>query len=740
MKSDDYLRRIKNFIFDSRFAQALLIDGDWGCGKSYFVKNILIPELEKQEIQKDHKENERRCKPLLVSLYGLSSIESIQELMYSSLLEKYVLGEKDGKLRSLLKNASLFGTKIIKGAADFFNVGDSVEDITNHVADSFLSAQKDNIVLVFDDIERCQVDILELMGFLNNLCENCGYRVIIIANEKEIARKEDEVAIAIQKQTALLDLYGKAISDIQKQLNNGKKDSRQGRDSVIEELKRNRIDVADDRFKELVNEHREMLFEKDTLYERTREKLIGLTIHFDSNVEEAYEDIAHQVVSGDFEKYLIRYKDSIVSTFDKASHKNLRTLISVFIAADSIISLLKPEISSELNEQCDELNINIDEIVEIEKQRILFYIVKTAIQKAENKAPYQWKGIRYGSIGSGFFIGKTIIGFAFVDEYWTSLVADSEEISADFTNRIAEVLRMEIQRKLDKEHSELSLFKLSEWYLDKDENVEENIRRIKTELADKKYYPHEFKDIVCMLIRINNSNFGMSFEQKKSDDSNHVYDAIDDSVHIPEISDNETIEDEYKWEEIRIDDYVELMIKYFDDDVVEINRDMLRMLTTDAKFAKEYRQYIQPIIDIIEEREIRKLKTSDEGIDLLTIDNKDLFEEFRTRKDKYLNRGQFLSLYGFDTINVIIENGDPKTIFNLADAINVVYSFGNLRDFFASDYEIVNKIWTSLKEDREEHRKTYNKEKSRTKEIALRRIEADFLKYRNSLRDPHSEV
>ena len=86
----------------------------------------------------NHKENERRCKPLLVSLYGLSSIESIQELMYSSLLEKYVLGEKDGKLRSLLKNASLFGTKIIKGAADFFNVGDSVEDITNHVADSFI--------------------------------------------------------------------------------------------------------------------------------------------------------------------------------------------------------------------------------------------------------------------------------------------------------------------------------------------------------------------------------------------------------------------------------------------------------------------------------------------------------------------------------------------------------------------------------------------------------------------------
>ena len=32
---------ITNYIFDNRFSRALLIDGDWGCGKSFFVKNIL---------------------------------------------------------------------------------------------------------------------------------------------------------------------------------------------------------------------------------------------------------------------------------------------------------------------------------------------------------------------------------------------------------------------------------------------------------------------------------------------------------------------------------------------------------------------------------------------------------------------------------------------------------------------------------------------------------------------------
>lgn len=742
MKSNEYLKRITNYVFDSRYTRALLIEGDWGCGKSFFVKNILIPELEKKEINQRVSEKKEYYKTLLVSLYGVSSLESVQDLIYSVLLEKYVVGGKNDGFQPLVKNATLFGTKIIKGIAEHFNVGDSTKGIASLMGDSLLSAKKESIILIFDDIERCQIDIVELMGFLNNLCENNGYRVIIIANEKEIARNENEVAISIQKQTALLDLYGKAISDIQNQLkSDGKRTVRQGVGSIIEELRRNRIEVDDARFRELVNEHREKLFERNTLYERTKEKLIGLTIYFDSNIEEAYEEIANNVASDKFVEYLIHHKDIIVSTFAQSNHKNLRTLISVFIAAESIISVLNPDLSQKLNIQCDEIGINIDNIVDNEKQRILFYIVKTGIQKAENQAPYQWKDTRFGSIGSGFIIGKSIIGYAFVDEYWTSLVADSKLISEDFTNRITELLMMELQSMRDKDHSELSLFKLGEWYLDKDEIVEEHVRRIKTELADKKYYPKEFKDIICMLIRIKNPNFGMIIGKKASDDSTRVYDAIDDLTRIPELSENENVENAYKeWNEIKIDDYVALMIKYFDGDDVEITRDMLRMLTTDARFANEYRHYVQPILDKIKDCEVRRLKMSEEGINLLDKNGNNLFEIFKARKNQYMSMGRFLTLYGFDVINEVLLVGDAREVFNLADAINVVYSFRNLREFFASDYEIVNKIWISLKADREKDRIVYNKEKSRTKEIALRRIESDFLKYRNSLSDSYSEV
>ena len=49
---EDYLKRITNYIFDSRLSRALLIDGDWECGKSYFVKNTLVDTIDKTKVPK----------------------------------------------------------------------------------------------------------------------------------------------------------------------------------------------------------------------------------------------------------------------------------------------------------------------------------------------------------------------------------------------------------------------------------------------------------------------------------------------------------------------------------------------------------------------------------------------------------------------------------------------------------------------------------------------------------------
>lgn len=41
------------------------------------------------------------------------------------------------------------------------------------------------------------------MGFLNNLSENKEYKIILVANEQEINRDEDEIAMALKYEIAL---------------------------------------------------------------------------------------------------------------------------------------------------------------------------------------------------------------------------------------------------------------------------------------------------------------------------------------------------------------------------------------------------------------------------------------------------------------------------------------------------------------------------------------------------------
>lgn len=751
MKMDDYLGRITNYIINPQFTRALLIDGEWGCGKSYFVKNTLIKEIKNTEVKQPRtkegtleQENKEQNKlvfytPLMISLYGLDSIEAIQSLMYSVMLEEYAFCGKDDKFQSTLKNVPLLGTKLLKGVAEFLNLKESAQDIFDTISTHFLSSHKESIVLIFDDLERCQVDTIVLMGFLNNLCENCGYRVIVIANEEEISRKENDVALAIQKQTALFDLYGKAVKQEISNLENMHHQNSVA--AVWSELQKDRNKIKDSIFRNTLDKHVDVLFDRNILYEKTREKLIGLTVHFESNIEEAYEKIARNTISEDFRDYMIHQKRVIVDAFENAHHKNLRTLISVFIAIEGIVGNINPVICPDMQKKCQEYDIDIDEIIEAEKSIVIDYIVRTAIQKTLGGEAHNWRESRYSSIGSGFTLGKSDFGYAFVDEYWISLVADSVTINTDFLNRINERLISEIQKRKDKEHFDLSLYKLSEWYLDADEVVKANIDSLKEELKNKNYYASEFKDIICTLLRINNLNFGMAFDKRESLNSDSVYDALDDVIFSINSQTDVSDQNEYEgWRQQNLEEYVGLMLKYFDDQDFEIKKDSLRMLSSDLGFVKKYRGYIQPILDKIEEKEIQRLKVTEEGINLFSDPHADFYGFFKSRVDSYFSKGQFLSLYGFDKINNIIVDGTPKDIFNLSDAIHAIYKNLNLRDCFADDYSVIEKLWRSLKEDREGNREIYNPGKSRTQEIALRKIESDFWEYRKAFMDSYTKL
>ena len=157
---------------------AVLIKGPWGTGKSWIVKDFL----------KRRKETDKSFKYIYVSLYGLGSTADIDYSIYQALHPV------------LSSNAARLGGKVIKGLLkasiklDFD--GDKKEDasLSPTIPDiNFPDYLKntDDFTLVFDDLERCDVRIQKLLGYINHFVEHQDHKVILVANTDEIESVSD---------------------------------------------------------------------------------------------------------------------------------------------------------------------------------------------------------------------------------------------------------------------------------------------------------------------------------------------------------------------------------------------------------------------------------------------------------------------------------------------------------------------------------------------------------------------
>ena len=83
MTDSQITQEILRYIEDSSYDYAVLIDGEWGCGKTYYIKNSLIKDIVSHE---GEKENGRKVK--YISLYGCKSVQDIQENLVWSVAEE----------------------------------------------------------------------------------------------------------------------------------------------------------------------------------------------------------------------------------------------------------------------------------------------------------------------------------------------------------------------------------------------------------------------------------------------------------------------------------------------------------------------------------------------------------------------------------------------------------------------------------------------------------------------------
>ncbi len=151
---------------------AVLLKGKWGSGKTHFINNYKkILDRKKQRY-------------IYISLYGVTSYEEIEtkflEAIHPRLYNKKTIFA--GKIaKQLLK-----GTLKIDLDDDKKADGNASVQIPNFKPEDLLNTK--DYILIFDDLERSGINIVDLLGYINNFVEHQSYKVILIANEEELEK------------------------------------------------------------------------------------------------------------------------------------------------------------------------------------------------------------------------------------------------------------------------------------------------------------------------------------------------------------------------------------------------------------------------------------------------------------------------------------------------------------------------------------------------------------------------
>lgn len=209
---DQYL---EYYLDKDRTKGAVMLTGDWGTGKSYYINNLLFNTNEK-----------KRDDCIIISLYGLTSLSEISNRIYLEIIANKMKEMKKNVFTEFSSKVMLFLNKWARRLIELIAVILNLEtptikryfstgtDVTvNHVAvlgktyiSGFLNnnnmdfREKDvkkllksigynKSLIIFEDLERTSIDLIDFMGYVNNLVEQDGSKILLVANENEIMDK-----------------------------------------------------------------------------------------------------------------------------------------------------------------------------------------------------------------------------------------------------------------------------------------------------------------------------------------------------------------------------------------------------------------------------------------------------------------------------------------------------------------------------------------------------------------------
>lgn len=189
----DTKKEIENYIKSKENNGALLITGKWGCGKSFLIKEIISDFNSKKSYA-----------IAIVSLFGIDNVSSLNERVKEAYLElnSGFMGKTARGIYKILKKLAKESAAVTAAAlpesvaASAISTG--VSSVLSFNPLGFVTAKntvgvgdkKRSFVLVFDDFERSNIQIKDLLGAINEYTENRLIKTVIIADEEKISKPE----------------------------------------------------------------------------------------------------------------------------------------------------------------------------------------------------------------------------------------------------------------------------------------------------------------------------------------------------------------------------------------------------------------------------------------------------------------------------------------------------------------------------------------------------------------------
>lgn len=462
LDNEKTIKFFKDYLTEKTYNHAILLDGAWGSGKTYFVKKILM------------KDKTITWSAIYVSLYGVKSTDELMNSLTSSVMEKRLedkskRGDEISGFKILNKFAESKTFESLKNALEVLDIPwiGNASDAIKSIVSPWI--KYDEHYFIFDDLERCPMPINETFGFINHFVEQNDAKVLIVAYESEICTTQNIDRDLMKIQIASQD--------------NIKWPKKEERDYSGRNVTKPYPDIGD------IKERASMLVDEEAEYNRIKEKLIGRTIVYRPDFETTIPKVCVEYFKDKFDENLKNELIRIIcSVMEDEKHRNLRTLQS------ALAFYIK------IHDKLPHNNISaMSTVLEAVLRVSIGYKDNGYVYEITDGKPFYSIAIRGREMW--FYTSGYFMAFSFILDYVYSGTCDIEIIS-EVMNKYCEAM----QAKSTLDNLRHNLYEME------DCAIYTNLQNLKSEL-EKGSYASEYREVLVSLFYLKRAGFDISIRE-----------------------------------------------------------------------------------------------------------------------------------------------------------------------------------------------------------------------------------